>query len=66
MNTEAMKVSVGLVDTKVGEKLTSTARPADLYSNRRGTICSASTRVDTMMLAGPVPSPTWSLVSSVV
>jgi hypothetical protein len=47
-------------------KLTLTALPAALYSRSKGTTCSASIKVETMMLTGPRPPPTCNLVSSVV
>jgi hypothetical protein len=53
------------VRVRVGS-LTLVARPAALNSSNKGRICSASIKVETMILTGPVPAPTWSLVSSVV
>jgi len=38
--------------------LTLIARPAALYSSNKGATFSASKTVDTIMLTGPVPSPT--------
>ena len=46
--------------------LTLVALPAALNSRSKGRTCSASIKVETIILAGPVPAPTWSLVSSVV
>jgi hypothetical protein len=48
------------------EGLTLVALPAALNSSNKGRTCSASIKVETMILTGPVPAPTWSLVSSVV
>jgi hypothetical protein len=46
--------------------LTLVALPAALNSSNKGRTCSASIKVETIILTGPVPAPTWSLASSVV
>ena len=45
---------------------TLTALPSTLYSSNKGRTYSASINVETITFTGPIPLPTWSLVSSVV